>query len=81
MTERAWKDAVQGLGNSIAKRKSRCDAHVIHARFARDEAINLAARQFARNQAKEVLESLNTSVTILIAILTEETATTLLGCY
>ena len=26
-----------------------CDAWVIHARFARDEIINLAARRFARN--------------------------------
>ena len=35
----------------IAKRKSRwpCDACVIHARFARDEILNLAARRFARN--------------------------------
>ena len=35
----------------IAKRKSRCpcDACVIHARFARDEIINLTARRFARN--------------------------------
>ena len=34
----------------LAKRKSRwpCDACVIHARFARDEIINLAARRFAR---------------------------------
>ena len=34
----------------IAKRKSRwpCDACVIHARFSRDEIINLAARRFAR---------------------------------
>ena len=33
----------------IAKRKSRwpCDACVIHARFARNEIINLAARRFA----------------------------------
>ena len=34
----------------LAKTKSRwpCDACVIHARFARDEIINLAARRFAR---------------------------------
>ena len=39
------------LDRFIAKRKSRwpCDAWVIHARFARDEIINLAARRFARN--------------------------------
>ena len=38
----------------IAKRKSRwpCDACVIHARFTRDEIINLAARHFARNNGK-----------------------------
>ena len=36
----------------LAKRKSRwpCDACVIHARFARDEIINLAVRRFARNK-------------------------------
>ena len=44
------------LDRFIAKRKSRwpCDACVIHARFARDEIINLAARRsaprFARNK-------------------------------
>ena len=46
------------LDRFIAKRKSRwpCDACVVHARFARDEIINLAARRsarrFARNDAK-----------------------------
>ena len=44
------------LDRFIAKRKSRwpCDASVIHARFARDEILNLAARRsaprFARNK-------------------------------
>ena len=41
----------------IAKRKSRwpCDACVIHARFTREEIINLAAWHFARNHAKPLL--------------------------
>ena len=40
------------IAKRVAKRKSRwpCDARVIHARFARDEIINLAARRFARNK-------------------------------
>ena len=46
-------DDVKAEANQAAKRKSRwpCDACVIHARFARDEIINLAARRFARNKA------------------------------
>ena len=45
----------------IAKRKSHwpCDACVIHARFARDEIINLAARGFARNHAKPLPHALD----------------------
>ena len=45
----------------IAKRKSRwpCDACVIHAHFTRDEIINLAARHFARNNAKPLLHALD----------------------
>ena len=40
------------LDRFIAKRKSRwpCDARVIHAHFAHDEIINLAAWRFARNK-------------------------------
>ena len=49
----------------IAKRKSRWpfDACVIHARFTRDEIINLAARhfapRFARNNGKPVPHALD----------------------
>ena len=44
-----WQDRIDRF---LAKRKSRwrCDACVIHARFARDEIVNLAARRFARNK-------------------------------
>ena len=47
----------------IAKRprKSRWpfDACVIHARFTRDEIINLAARHFARNNGKPLPDALD----------------------